>query len=68
MVETNNLISHIYNTKTKFHTENRQKKISDLDDPNLLLDDDYRIDGSFGITDFNHIYSIPREVKQIHGW
>ena len=68
MVETNILISQTYKVKNKFNTESRQKKFSDLDDPNLLLDDDYRIDGSFGITDFNHIYSIPREVKQILGW
>ena len=47
MVEINNCESQIYKVKNKYHTENRQKKVTDLDDPNLLLDEDYRIDGSF---------------------
>ena len=68
MVEINNCESQIYKVKNKYHTENRQKKVTDLDDPNLLLDDDYRMVESVGITDYTHIYSIPREVKQILGW
>ncbi len=68
MVEINNCESQIYKVKNKYHTENRQKKVTDLDDPNLMKDEDYRIDGSFGVTDFTHIYSIPREVEQILDW
>ena len=68
MFELNNRESQIYKVKTKYHTENSQKTVSDLDDPTLLLDDDYRIEESFGVTDFSHIYSIPNEVKQILGW
>ena len=64
----NNCESQIYIVKNKYLTENRQKKVTDLDDPNILQDDDYRINGSFGVTDYTHIYSIPREVEQILGW
>ena len=58
MVEINNCESQIYKVKNKYHTENRQKKVTDLDDPNLLLDEDYRIDRSLerkrGLTNFAH--------------
>jgi len=68
MDEINNCESQIYRVKNKYLTENRQKKVTDLDDPNLLQDEDYRINGSFGVTDYTYIYSIPREVEQILGW
>ena len=68
MDEINNCESQIYIVKNKYHTENRHKKVAVLDDPNILQDDDYRVNGSFGVTDYTHIYSIPREVEQILGW
>jgi hypothetical protein len=68
MDEINNCESQIYRIKNKYLTENRQKKATDLDDPNILQDEDYRINGSFGVTDYTYIYSIPREVEQILGW
>ena len=60
-------MEQFYKAKTEFHTGNRQVKFSDPDDPNLLQDDDYLIDGSFGIIDFTHTYSIPEEVKESLG-
>ena len=68
MVEIDTRESQIYKVKSKYNTLNSKKTIVDLDDPNLLLDDDYRIEESFGVTDYSHIYSIPNEVKQILGW
>lgn len=41
-----------------------RKQLKDLDDPNLLLDDDYIVEtSSIGVTDFSHEYQIPKEVK-----
>lgn len=68
MVEIDTRESQIYKVKSKYNTLNSKKTIADLDDPNILLDDDYRIEESFGVTDYSHIYSIPNEVKQILGW
>ena len=68
MVEINNRESQIFKVKAKCHTENFQNTVADPDDQYLLLDDDFRIEESFGVTDFSHIYSIPNEVKQILGW
>ena len=67
MFELNNRESQIYKVKSKYNTLNSKKTIADLDDPNLLQDDDYLIDGSFGIIDFTHTYSIPEEVKESLG-
>ena len=55
--------SQIHKVKTKYHCQNRQKTIKDLDDPNLLLDDDYRVEtSSHGVTNFLNEYQIPKEV------
>ena len=55
--------SQIHKVKTKYHCESRKKTIKDLDDPNLLLDDDYRVETNNGVTDFLNEYQIPKEVK-----
>jgi hypothetical protein len=55
--------SQIHKVKTKYHCESRKKTVKDLDDPNLLLNEDYKVDSSFGVTDYLHSYSIPDEVK-----
>jgi hypothetical protein len=57
--------SQVHKVKTKYHCESRQKTVKDLDDPNLLLDDDYNVGGSVGVIDFLHTYSLPSNVKFI---